>query len=512
MAYQGAIATFPLGVEGLTGEEGLFDLRPTQLIVADSIVYDGRVIQKEGGAVRANAAPLPDSPERITSGIYWDVADPNWTGEQLIVASEHGVAPEGRIFHSTSYDPLIWLAATDTITKGSLVVFVEGGNEAAGRLSTMFFFNGLDSPQKKDSNDITFLPFTPMPADWADPNWPSFGAAHEGRMWGGGNRNDPHRLYYSTPGNHQDWTGTGSGSISVYPGEGQSLVGIIPFKGLLIAFKRRGIYYVDTRDPDVANWRVDRLTRAVGLISPLAAVNIGENDAILWLDDQGVFRLAQGVLEFGNVRTNRILVEYDISAYIRREYELSRLNKAQGIYYQHKDQAHFVFTSSGGTINNRRLIIDFQTQPPRVSVSPRDVCESLFVRRSTADGILRPSIGSDQGFVWDLDQAARNVNGLAYPATLRTVDTDLGFLDPQVAAKRKNGQFVEIMMNPGETAEVDVYWDNVLSETVSVVANQKRRIRGSGQFVSLAVRNAALNENFRPAAARLYFTVGSERR
>lgn len=511
MAYQGLKATFPLGVEGLTGDEGLFNLRPTQLVVADGITYEGRVIQKEGGAAKYNATPLPDNPERITGGVYWDVQDPAWTGQQLIIMSEH--ASDARIYHDNAYNGTFPSGTSDTgLTKGSLPVFAEGGAEAAGSLSTMFWFNGLDPPMKKDSNDITFLTTgMTLPADWAAPNWPSFGAVHEGRLWGGGNRNDPHRLYYTQTTNHKDWTGTGSGSISVYPGEGQALIGIIAFKGLLIAFKRRGIYYVDTRAPDTANWVVDRLTSAVGLASPLAAVNIGENDAILWMDTQGVFRLAQGVLEFGNVRTNRLLVAQDIAAYIRREFELGRLDKVQGVYYPHKDQAHFVVTNKGDGINNRRLVLDFQTAPPRVSVSSRDVNEAIFLRRGT-DGMARPTVGDDTGTVWDIDTSTRNKDGLAYTGQIQVPATDLGFLDPDIATKTKNGQFIEIMMDPGETAEVDIYWDFVLTQTVAVQANRLQPIHGSGHFVSLAIRNMAVNANFRPSAARLYFTPGNERR
>ena len=56
-----------------------------------------------------------------------------------------------------------------------------------------------------------------------------------------------------------------SGNVVVYPGEGEKIVAIQSFKGLLIVWKYpRGVYYIDTTAVDVGDWKTKRLGTSTG--------------------------------------------------------------------------------------------------------------------------------------------------------------------------------------------------------------------------------------------------------
>ena len=65
----------------------------------------------------------------------------------------------------------------------------------------------------------------------------SFSTSHRGRHWCAGDSSAPSRLYYSVAGDPEDWTGVGSGSIDVDPGDGDSIVGLLSWKSELWVFK-----------------------------------------------------------------------------------------------------------------------------------------------------------------------------------------------------------------------------------------------------------------------------------
>src|SRR4029434_3470146 len=90
------------------------------------------------------------------------------------------------------------------------------------------------------------------------------------------------------------------------------------------------------------------------------------------------------------------------------------------------------------------------------SVSPRDVCVSLWLRRD-AGGIHRPMMGDATGTVWRLDQPVRSKDGVGYEARAATGHLDFSHVDPALASKRKNGQFLEIFWEPRGDWLLDLY-------------------------------------------------------
>ena len=529
MSYTGLVATIPLGEEGLTGNKNENIQRPSQLVLARNITWENNITQKEGGWDYYNASPISGAPLLDAGWDWWPTA----TAQRMIVSGQ-----DGSVYRDAGTGTFPVTMASGLSASPTVPVFVECGAEVAGNNRTLLYFTGVNAVTQVDGDAVTLTAITAAAADWTGSNQPYFGVVHAGRVWAGGNSNDPHRLYYSTTTDHTDFAGAGSGSVSVFPGESERLMGGVSFKGLLIVFKYpTGIYLVDTRDPTAANWTIERLTNAVGLPGPRAITIIGNQDAILWLDQGANIRSAVSVQDFGNIQTSNLSQSLSLTTYLREIINFARLPYAQALYYPEKDKAYICLSSTGLGRNDLRLSIDFTGGLPRFQISEDDASESLWLRKD-GDNIPRPTIGA-VGQVKLFDMASRNRAGAAYTAEAQTPSLDLGFIDTAIAHRRKNGQFLELVMKPASaldsTVYVDVFWDDQFSETIlfgagaigtplgqfqldvsalgySVAATRrKQRLRGSGQRIAFRVYNPTKDSDVQVSAIRLFFTVGAER-
>lgn len=406
-------------------------------------------------------------------------------------------------------------------------------NPAANVVTVTQATAGSAGNQTITSSDATRLAVTGFSG--GGENYPAFGLIHEGRLWGGGNANDAHRLYYSMTTDHENFTGSGSGTLSIFPGEGEKIVGAMSFKGVIVCWKApRGVYVVDTTATAVADWKVSRLSFSIGGVSPLGATMI-DND-LLFLDDDGNVHLLSSVTEFGNLGTSNLSQVTEMNPFIRDNVNLAKLSRSQSVFYPAKREAHFAIAGTGSTVNNRRLVVDFNVpNRPRFRWSDRDVSEAIWLRKDS-DGIPRLTIGDDAGFVWKLDQEDRGKDAGAYSSEFETGQLDFGHLDPQLASKRKLGDFLELVFEPVGNHEVDVAikWDGDVKQNLSYLMQEtgskigtgslggfilgregvfsiKKRITGSGKRFAFVAKNNRALQNFSVARAFLYFRVGSER-
>lgn len=105
---------------------------------------------------------------------------------------------------------------------------------AAGVRTYMSTFNDLLvigglTPRSWDQTTFQTLAGTPPSFQFSTP--------HAGRHWAAGDPSSPSRLYYSVVGNPEDWVGSGSGSIDIDPGDGDSIVALLSWKRELWVFK-----------------------------------------------------------------------------------------------------------------------------------------------------------------------------------------------------------------------------------------------------------------------------------
>lgn len=181
------------------------------------------------------------------------------------------------------------------------------------------------------------------------------------------------------------------------------------------------------------------------------------------------------------------------------------------------------------------MVIDLNAQNPRFRFSDRDVNHTLWLRKDT-DNVPKLLMGSSGGFVYKLDQTTTNKDSLGYNSTFQSAHIDFSHIDPVLATKEKNGQFLELVVEPtgNWNLAVDIYWDNKYTQTVyfnmgttgaalgtfvlgtdslggDAVLNRKRRIIGGGRRFSIACSNNGANESFSVARFYIHFLVGDER-
>lgn len=404
--------------------------------------------------------------------------------------------------------------------------FVVGGGEAVGAARRIFLFSSSNQVQTASADGNTLAAIANPAADWAS-SFPTFGLLHGQRMWAGGNNSDPHRMYFSSLTNHTDFlTGGGvAGSIAIYPGEGERIVGGMSFRGALVIFKYpAGIYIINTADPTVANWTVTPLTRATGTLNQNTIIPI-END-VLFMDAAGSVHALSTTNEFGDLTSSDIGEVDKIQKFMQRNINLTKLRRTVGIWYAKRHQAWFAMPLLGSDNNNLRFITVFegvaqQNTPPvrRFFMSRRDTPISMWLRPDAAN-IPTPAHGDDLGFVWNMDQEVRSKDGAGYPIIFETSNTDFGFADPQMATKMKGGQFLELNYEPRGDWDltVECFWDDILTDTIlfnmgsggasigsfildtdvlaaSSVRSKRVKMDGSGRRLRLVAENSGVGQD-----------------
>lgn len=523
--FRGEIFEVPVGQGGLVGTRNQALIQPDQLVVARNLSYEGAVLSKEGGAVKYNSSAISGTPTVMGGWDWW----PTTTTQRMIVALSDGTLKKDSgagTFPTTLKSGL-------TMT-GTTPYFVEGGKEAAAGNRKLFIFTGANQLQVLSGDGATTANVATPAADWASA-FPTAGFINVGRLWGFGNTNDPSRLYYSTTASHEDFTGAGSGSISVFPGEGEYIVGALPFKGVVVVWKFPvGIYLVDTSDPNTANWTVTRLSNTVGGVSPLGAC-ISDDD-VVFLDASGNFQILSAVNEFGDMQSKNLSRVTNVYSFVQDNFDFSKLNKVRAVYYAAKREVHFAMTGLNSSVNNVRFVLDLnKLDRYRFRYSDRDVCEAIWLRKDV-NQIQRLTVGDASGFVWNLDQRTKSQDGAGYTAAWQTAELDFSWVDPKLATVRKIGQYIEIIAQPSGnfTLTVNIIWDGVLVQTLNInlgttgavlgsfvlgtdklsgdqTINRKRRIVGSGRRLSIAASNGGAGEDFSISRILLHCLVGDER-
>jgi len=526
MAFRGLIATLPVGLTGFNGSKNASRLGPGNFAYVEGVDIDGQVLIKDGGAQKLNAAAL-GAPSAVLAGFNWSPVSG--------VLSDVVVLGNGNVRKDVGLGT--FPTSLGTITAPTLYppFFMTGGGEVVGQPRKLFIYSEGSQVSVVLGNGVTLAAITTPPADWAA-SFPIFGVLHGNRHWAGGNSSDPHRIYYSTVGDHQDFTGAGSGTFAIFPGEGEQIVGGISFRGLLILFKYpRGIYMVDTRDPAVANWRVDKLNSAVGAASPWCIVQIS-ND-ILLLDSTGHFHLMSTINDFSDVNTSDVSRPQNISPFMRENVSLLNMRKAMGAWYGAKAKAWFMVPLLGSPDNNLRIVVDFNdaNTGARFLMSRRDIGKALWMRPDTT-GVQRPTLGDDDGFIWIMDEDVRNKDGLAYTMFFDTAEMDFSHVDPQLGPRTKNGEYIEITSDIVRDISITVtpYWDGYIGQPIlftmgsvgevldnfvldedalsaSGTVTEQQRLEGQGRRLKLSMENNILDDEVRISEVRVGFTVADER-
>lgn len=526
MAFRGPVITLPIGLQGFSGSRNPSKLGPGHFSYVEAVDNDGEVIIKENGATKFNVGALAGN---VRSGANWSPV-PGSHDDIIVTSNAH-------VYKDTGAGTFPTDMGAYTLPAIYQPQFVRAGGEGIGSTRKLFIFGDGSQVKVISGTGATIASITTPPADWTA-SFPIFGVLHANRLWGGGAGSDPHRIYYSLPTDHQVFTGAGSGNLPIYPAEGEQLVGGLSYRGLLVLWKYpKGIYIVNTSDADITKWSVSRLTDAVGAIGPHGIVQIG-ND-VLYLMNDGTFHLMSATQEFGDVNTSNISRDPNyFDVFMRANVGLASLRQAQGIWYAAKSKAIFGVPLAGNTTNNLRITIDFNNAQagPRYYLSRRDECRALWLRPG-ADSVYRPVETDSLANIWNIDvEGVLNKGGLPYLMQFETSETDFSFADPNLAARTKNGAYIEITADVQRSSTLIIipYWDgqaadpilltlntegaaldaftldiDALSATGTVIA--RHPLTGQGRRLKFSVTNSTPEDEVRISEFRVGYTVADER-
>src|SRR3989304_1600307 len=253
MSYAGHIIELPVGSDGLTGTKNLSQAKPQQLLQATNLTYENGTLQKEGGTVLYSSGAIISTGTSIIAGVDWNPSE--GVQRQIIVAGT------GRVLRDTGGGTFPTVMVSGLNFTDTVPVFVEGGAEAQGNPRLLFLISEKNAIRTCSGDSTTMKVLASGAADWTGSDQPVSGMIHEGRLWAC----KDHRWYYSKTTDHRSFVSGDAGQLNVYPGEGEELVGGISFKGVIVTWKKPlGLYVIDTSSTTIANWRVTRLTAAIG--------------------------------------------------------------------------------------------------------------------------------------------------------------------------------------------------------------------------------------------------------
>jgi hypothetical protein len=392
------------------------------------------------------------------------------------------------------------------LTASDNVVFVEGGKEGAALNRKLFIFTGSNPVKVLSGGASTVTNLATPPADWSS-NYPTSGFVFEGRLCGFGNNNDPHRLYFSTATNHEDFTGTGSFTLSIFPGEGERLSAAIPVQNGVLLFKYpRGIYFLDATNPVTTNWRVYKVSSKLGTPSQKCAVDIGKG--IVFIDSSGfpyfVARDTSGSFVFSNIAEAN-----SIKSFIKKELNSSIIKNKWFAFYDP------LFDEFGFSDTFKIISIDLQKGSPRFRKRTAEVLCAFHVYGVNSNTATL-CFGDKSGNILKKEQS-RRLTSLKFTTAsydfIREKQTnkrsimgevelsasysgsDPGYIDLYVFVDGSNAGSKRINFSPAfgkygttSTPGTGAYYNAgyKYSSGAPIVIVDKFRVLGSGRFVSIS--------------------------
>jgi hypothetical protein len=518
--YQGQWATIPLGEFGL-----LTDVPPGQIprgafVKAFNVSFETGVITKAPGARKYNLNQV------LPSGViavhdFW----PDTVSQRLIAACRNGSLYKDigdRVFSGAT------AIATGLLNLDERCMFAEGGAETASRSKKLFFFSGTNQVRVIAGDADAATTITSPASDWTTPNFPAIALVHRNRLWAFMKQ----AAYASSTSDHENFTSNNLIQY-IYPGEGGYISGAFVFRGRLFAFKEGGfVYFLDDSDTDSSNWVWKKLASNFGLASAHGVVQVA-NDMIA-INESGSPVSYNAVDTFGDIESADILRALQIEDYYRGVTSLSGVSLTHALYYEAKKQLFFTTRTSYRTTNDALLHIDMNKQTPRAALWTKDQVNCLSMRKDV-NKVLRPIYGSEDGYVYLMDQEDRLTGSTAYTGEFKTSHTDFRFMGEDLAARNKLFDFLAVEFIPQGTwdLEVDVYIDGSFSETINFSMDVRddglgtftlgtdplgreetqtiqKPLHGSGRRLSFHCKQSGSNQNFAIASLSVGFRVSGE--
>lgn len=255
----------------------------------------------------------------------------------------------------------------------------------------------------------------------------SFSTNWKSRQFAAGVYTAPSTLYYSPSADPEDWTGAGSGSITVSPNDGDMIVGIISHKNELIIFKgpyKGSIHRLQGSTP--SDFAVVPFIKGIPAVWQNSIFRFG--DDVGWLSPFGTVHSLNATDKFGNYVQSYLT--YPIGSHVRENMNHGRLRQAWAVDVPNRGYVLITYPDAGQTNNNRCLMMDYRWLPqgepfPRWAMwkSFQFASLGLVVDASNRQRLFG---GDYSGFVYKTDQPTRTHASAAITATVTTPSLTFG--------------------------------------------------------------------------------------
>jgi hypothetical protein len=263
---------------------------------------------------------------------------------------------------------------------------------------------------------------------------------HKTRAFAFGVPSAQSRLYYSVADNHEDWAGSGSGSIDVDEDDGSVLTAIVSHKDELILFKGGGklsILRLTGSSPTGSDaFALIPFIKGVGATNQQAILNL--RDDLVFVDDFGIHSLV-ATASYGDY--NATFLSAPITSWFNEQTNHTRFPFIWGANFAAKGYALWTMAQSGASTNNIIVYWDYRFDPPRFAFWPMAVCGSLGMVKDTNQQPT-PWAGTYTGHVLRLNRTTRNWAGDAYNYKVLTPYLSFGdaWFDKEIGAVRMGYQ------------------------------------------------------------------------
>jgi hypothetical protein len=534
MSYAGNIAIIPFGKGGLLTDAPNTHILPLNLIQADNATLVNDLLEKDFGSLRWHTTALPAG---VVNFRDWWPDD----ATQRIIA----VCRDGKIYrftNTTAYTEIpSFLGDPATLNVSNFTTLLAAGSESQGRYRKLFILTGNSPIQIIEGDATTRRTIENPAADWTGNQQPFGGFVHRSRLFLFGNRNNPHGVYASPTDDHENFLDFTTLLFQVYPGESERIIaGFVYGNKAYVVKYPRGLYVLDDTDVSSANWFFKKTLAPFGGASP--------NGVTFAFDDMLIANNYGGITSLRAADTSLDLASTDIFNILRVQNTVrSELSREAGperfaIYFEDKKQALFTYRSNGSMLNDRIAMISFKEQlSPSLTWSKKDQPNCLGLIKDVY-GVDRPAYGSEDGFVYVMDQENRWVGDettvqTGYSIEAMTAHMDLRSIDPNSASAAKRFDFLELVYQATGDFDVicDVYIDGRpygtplrfrlsggaempsfrLDETLTdgqVPRYRRLPLAGEGRTIALRFRQEEENvgESVEMIEARIYYRLSGQ--
>jgi len=366
-----------------------------------------------------------------------------------------------------------------------------------------------------------------VPTDWSgSSNFPrkmvKHGRLASERLWAVGGAVDPFTVYASAlnakdGSTEPDFSDSNVITIFIETSDGFGIINAVEFTDRLLCAGKNRIYIIDDLDIDTANWGYEKSSWEGGTASDRTLIAV-TNDVIS-MDENGNIYSVAATQTYGDYKKASLTRPGFLDQWIRDNLRLLSIQDFHMVY-DPVLRAMYVFVVRVGQTEVDTALVYFIDRGPLdgwvikdniVSDSGYHCSASVLVRKAVGDTKVYTG-GWDDGYVWELETANLNDNGVVYSSGFHTPRFHM---DNPRQMKRFDTGWVVAAEQGSSMLLVDIWVDGeyVKQESVSLAGNGTGGIYGTGIYgtavfggVDLVMKSFPINTE----GQRLEFYVHNE--